>query len=398
MKNKFKKLLTLSAIMPVSAIAISCGTTFDDPEKVAQDKLLNSNNAKLAAEKFWLDQSLASLYGSTSAELTSNEKYKQEALNAYKVYVASQNLKDPFYLWNQVNSWNLKGLFNESAGLNSLKKYKSSVDETSYWLAYNKDETDVKFNTQKLLLVLKYFELNDAKLLQKVNQNYALQKDNYDNNQFNLIDYVLNKKLVQSWSYDNQSDKNDVFSTLTRSIQNVSDYNNLLKNTPALLNVASQELLFNANNSAAEVTMGGFANLKALPAEVKLSYDLQSLLQVTEAKKLSGFYNYQNNTLVPLSNTSLEAPVFVSRDGQLLKVSYFNQVAPIKDTIDGKDVLSFNKTAYASKLFNLEVNLAAYDDKLYNTAKSAFVALGYLLEVNNETLKEKLAGEDFVAK
>lgn len=398
MKNKFKKLLTLSAIMPVSAIAISCGTTVDDPEKVAQDKLLNSNNAKLAAEKFWLGQSLASLYGSTSAELTSNEKYKQEALNAYKVYVASQNLKDPFYLWNQVNSWNLKGLFNESAELNSLKKYKSSVDETSYWLAYNKDETDVKFNTQKLLLVLKYFELNDAKSLQKVNQNYALQKDNYDNNQFNLIDYVLNKKLVQGWSYDNQSDKNDVFSTLTRSIQNVSDYNNLLKNTPALLNVASQELLFNANNSAAEVTMGGFANLKALPAEVKLSYDLQSLLQVTEAKKLSGFYNYQNNTLVPLSNASLEAPVFVSRDGQLLKVSYFNQVAPIKDTIDGKDVLSFNKTAYASKLFNLEVNLAAYDDKLYNTAKSAFVALGYLLEVNNETLKEKLAGEDFVAK
>ncbi|SYV92624.1 Uncharacterised protein [Mycoplasmopsis synoviae] len=144
--------------------------------------------------------------------------------------------------------------------------------------------------------------------------------------------------------------------------------------------------------------MGGFANLKALPAEVKLNYDLKSLLKVTEAKKLSGFYNYQNNTLVPLSNTSLEAPVFVSRDGQLLKVSYFNQVAPIKDTIDGKDVLSFNKTAYASKLFNLEVNLAAYDDKLYNTAKSAFVALGYLLEVNNETLKEKLAGEDFVAK
>lgn len=266
------------------------------------------------------------------------------------------------------------------------------------WLAYNKDETDVKFNTQKLLLVLKYFELNDAKSLQKVNQNYALQKDNYDNNQFNLIDYVLNKKLVQSWSYDNQSDKNDVFSTLTRSIQNVSDYNNLLKNTPALLNVASQELLFNANNSAAEVTMGGFANLKALPAEVKLSYDLQSLLQVTEAKKLSGFYNYQNNTLVPLSNTSLEAPVFVSRDGQLLKVSYFNQVAPIKDTIDGKDVLSFNKTAYASKLFNLEVNLAAYDDKLYNTAKSAFVALGYLLEVNNETLKEKISRGRFCCK
>ncbi|SYV92625.1 Uncharacterised protein, partial [Mycoplasmopsis synoviae] len=53
MKNKFKKLLTLSAIMPVSAIAISCGTIVDDPEKVAQDKLLNSDNAKLAAEKFW---------------------------------------------------------------------------------------------------------------------------------------------------------------------------------------------------------------------------------------------------------------------------------------------------------------------------------------------------------
>jgi len=83
------------------------------------------------------------------------------------------------------------------------------------------------------------------------------------------------------------------------------------------------------------------------------------------------------------------------------------QIAPLSKTFtekdkDGKDQ-KVNKFTFEGSLFEKHLDDLSYllylkDNSLYETAKSAFYTLGYLLEINDPVLKELYKNEKFIKK
>lgn len=393
------KLVPLAlALVPAVALA-SCGRTEDTTAKVEQDAKFKNESIKTVMENFWLKSTLQSIYN-TSDDLTKNDQYLNDAFLAYKATVSFNNISNPYYLYEQINSWNANGIFTaaENEALNSLRLSNSNVNKEQFEIIFNNNSTNIDQQVNKLILVLKYFQISSDEQLKIVNTSFGTNKDNFQHDQFNLISYVLNKKVAQVWNYKSSS-SDDIFANNARTISNVSDYLNLTLNSSVNQNKASADLLFNSQNSF-ELKLGGYLGLvDSSKVNAVLNYTVSDLKQSTI--NTSGFYDFSNNKIVTVDqNETLATPIAASNDGSTINVVYLNQIVPVKKDVTEGDkttsILSFDNTVYASDLTKLELLLALSDSTLYGVAQEAFVKLGNVLEIKNDTIKETLGNLSFI--
>ncbi|VEU74733.1 Uncharacterised protein [Mycoplasmopsis citelli] len=407
--NKSKLLKFILPAIVVSStfgVAASCSPTANTPQRNKQENELSNANLAQLAEGFWLKSTLGNLYKTTQNSLLENQSFLNDAYSAYKTYLNNLQISDPFSLYKSLTQWKNQALFseNELKVLNNQTNDLFSVNAVpnleQFKILFNKDKTDVAFNINKLLLVKKYFEINTENDLKIVNKDsYNTNKDKYDLNEFNLIDYVLKTKIAQLWSYSSDT-ANDIFSNVSRTINNISDYNELLKNKNQALKIATPDLIF--NNSSFEKSLGGYQGLSSSLNEYSLNTGTSYLLQQNNSANLSGFYDLVNNKLVPVNETGvLNESIKVTNDNKKIKVSYLNLIAPIAKEITKENktekILSFEKTPYFAKLDTLKIYLAIFGgETLYKSSRKAFIDLGNKISFENEIIKEKLKGLDFV--
>ncbi|QIW62066.1 HinT-interacting membrane complex lipoprotein P60 [Mycoplasmopsis gallinacea] len=400
MAFSFRNKLAPLALATVPAIALaSCGRTEDTTAKVEQDAKFKNESIKKVMESFWLKSTLQSIYN-TSDDLTKNDQYLNDAFLAYKATVSYNNISNPYYLYEQINSWNADGIFTaaENEALNSLRLSNSNVNKEQFKIIFNNNSTNIDQQVNKLILVLKYFQISSDEQLKKVNNSFETNKENFQHDQFNLISYVLNKKVAQVWNYKSSS-SDDIFANSARTISNVSDYLNLTLNSSVNQNKVSVDLLFNSQNSF-ELKLGGYLGLvDSSKVNAVLNYTVSDLKQSTI--NTSGFYDFSNNKIVTVDqNETLATPIAASNDGSTINVVYLNQIVPVKKDVTEGDkttsILSFDNTVYASDLTKLELLLALSDNTLYGVAQEAFVKLGNVLEIKNDTIKETLGNLSFI--
>ncbi|WP_416754552.1 HinT-interacting membrane complex lipoprotein P60 [Mycoplasma sp. 654] len=424
MNFKFKHALLLApaAIMPVAMV--SCGIDKDTDAKRKQDADFTKDSIGQIIEGKWLQATLKSLYKvGQDKELTSNDAYKADALAAYQAYVANENLKhNPFYLLTQLNTWAAAGIlssddqkafvsFLDSSNTqqNANKYYKANLNQDQFNVLYNNPQTNVAYTVNKILLINKYFQISNLADLEKIDSSStSLYKTKFQLDQFNLINYVVNNKTVQLWQYQD-SNANNIFTMGNYQINTITQYQDLIKKSTTAGDIATSALLLN-QTAPYQSTMGGFKGLMAMPSSFKISYSVDDLLNTPKEKNFVGFYDAINNKIISVNESGqLTSPIHASTDGKTINVAYMSQIAPIgktvktKTTEDGKEkevenkILSFDDTPFASDLNQLRILLAVSDDNLYKKAQSAFVALGYVVKVN-DALKSKTEGMAIVAK
>ncbi|MCU9932331.1 hypothetical protein NW733_06955 [Mycoplasmopsis felis] len=161
--------------------------------------------------------------------------------------------------------------------LNTLTlKYKSTPNIEQFKILFKNELSNVKTQTLKLLLVSSYFDLSKEEEIKKVaNDLYTKNKDNFDLKNYLLIDYLVDKKLVQLWEY---SDKNtsDLFTSSHRIISNLDDYNNIALQTYSEDKFISQNLLL--TNNSFETKMFGYWGIKNI--SFNLDNSINTLKQI----------------------------------------------------------------------------------------------------------------------
>lgn len=407
---KIKSWLTLLSPLAVATplIAVACGRTEDSPELIAQKNKVKNAEINKYAELFWLNSTLKSIYKiDTDAKIIDNKAFLNDAYQSYKIWLDNQYLTTDFNLGVSLSNWKkiasfsedeLKILDNQFSDLN-VSKAIPNIDQ--FKILYSTPKTDVSYNVNKLLLVKKYFEIADSSELEKVAKStYDSKKDTYQLDQLLLIDYVLSTRIAQIWNYSSSSD-NDIFSNLTRSIETIKDYEELLKNTDAALKVAQSDVLF--NDPELEESLGGYQGLSSKLNSYKLDFSKEHLLTLKDSSTLSGFYDFTNNKLIPVEKDGkLKEAIKITGDNKTINVTYLNMIAPVLKEIPGekdtnKKILSFDNTSYAPKLNQLKLAVAIYGgDSLYKSAQKAFVTLGNVIKIKDELVEEKLKGVDFV--
>ncbi|MFV8459509.1 HinT-interacting membrane complex lipoprotein P60 [Mycoplasma sp. CR] len=422
MNFKFKHALLLTPAVALPIAAVSCGVDKDTDAKRKQDADFTKDSVSQIIESKWLETTLKNLYNvEQDKNLLENASYKADALATYQAFVANENLKhNAFYLLTQLNTWAAAGILsNEDQkafvsfldGSNtegtSSKYYKANLNEDQFAVLYNNAQTNVAYTVNKLLLINKYFQISNLADLEKIDSSSAsLYKTKFQLDQFNLINYVVNNKTVQLWQYQD-SNENNIFTMGNYQINNVSQYQDLIKKSTSAGDVATNALLLNKSASY-QSTMGGFKGLTANP--FKMSYSVDDLLNTTASNIFVGFYDAVNNKIVSVNESgTLSTPITVSTDGKTINVAYMSQIAPIGKTVKTKTtengqekeveskVLSFDETPFATSLNQLRILLAVSDENLYKKAQKAFVDLGYVIKVN-DALKSKTEGMAIVAK
>ncbi|QNM93659.1 hypothetical protein H9M94_00055 [Mycoplasma sp. Pen4] len=405
MTKIFKKLSALIAPVAIASpiVAVSCAQTVDTEEKIKQDALFKNNvqMVRNQIENKWLVSTLESLY---KTETNNTDDKVKEAILAdgfkvYTIFLANKyNLEnDPLYLKKQYNTWKSLALFNtdQAQKLASLDQnaFQGYVTQEQFNILYNVDETGVANIANRVLLSSRFLLLNNEKDLNAIDaQTYEKYKNQYDLASFNLINYILGKKIVQLWQYES-SNQNDVFTTAQLTIKNIEDYTNLIKNSPSAIVTPGQNLLLN-ERATFERTLGGYKGLKPNPFNIDYSYD--TLKDKTSNDTFVGFYNPVTKEIVKVNEDgTLVTPIKTSDNNSKIVVSYLSQIAPIgKDfeitNAEGKKEtikkLSFEGTPYADKTTELSILLALYDDSLFKTVQEAFTKLGYTVKVDEKSL------------
>lgn len=293
--------------------------------------------------------------------------------------------------------------------LNTLTlKYKSTPNIEQFKILFKNELSNVKIQTLKLLLVSSYFDLSKEEEIKKVaNDLYTKNKDNFDLKNYLLIDYLVDKKLVQLWEY---SDKNtsDLFTSSHRIISNLNDYNNIALQTYSEDKFISQNLLL--TNNSFETKMFGYQGIKNI--SFNLDNSINTLKQIKNASDYSGFYDYENNKLIQVNeNMNLITPIKITNNNSSIQIAYINRLLPIGKliTVDNPDkdkegqpnqiqktILTLENTPFMNNLIKLQVLLSLNDDTLYNKALDAFVMLGYKFVILNDTLKKSLEGVKYI--
>ncbi|MCU9938361.1 hypothetical protein NW739_05075 [Mycoplasmopsis felis] len=293
--------------------------------------------------------------------------------------------------------------------LNTLTlKYKSTPNIEQFKILFKNELSNVKTQTLKLLLVSSYFDLSKEEEIKKVaNDLYTKNKDNFDLKNYLLIDYLVDKKLVQLWEY---SDKNtsDLFTSSHRIISNLNDYNNIALQTYSEDKFISQNLLL--TNNSFETKMFGYQGIKNI--SFNLDNSINRLKQIKNASDYSGFYDYENNKLIQVNdNMNLITPIKITNNNSSIQIAYINRLLPIGKliTVDNPDkdkegqpnqiqktILTLENTPFMNNLIKLQVLLFLNDDTLYNKALDAFVMLGYKFVILNDTLKKSLEGVKYI--
>ncbi|WP_416373892.1 HinT-interacting membrane complex lipoprotein P60 [Mycoplasmopsis felis] len=329
----------------------------------------------------------------------------------YSTYVDFKNQSDSLYMSKEVNKLLSDGSLSSSEinTLNTLTlKYKSTPNIEQFKILFKNELSNVKTQTLKLLLVSSYFDLSKEEEIKKVaNDLYTKNKDNFDLKNYLLIDYLVDKKLVQLWEY---SDKNtsDLFTSSHRIISNLDDYNNIALQTYSEDKFISQNLLL--TNNSFETKMFGYKGIKNI--SFNLDNSINTLKQIKNASDYSGFYDYENNKLIQVNdNMNLITPIKITNNNSSIQIAYINRLLPIGKliTVDNPDkdkegqpnqiqktILTLENTPFMNNLIKLQVLLSLNDDTLYNKALDAFVMLGYKFVILNDTLKKSLEGVKYI--
>ncbi|UWV79588.1 hypothetical protein NW072_06390 [Mycoplasmopsis felis] len=329
----------------------------------------------------------------------------------YNTYVDFKNQSDSLYMSKEVNKLLSDGSLSSSEinTLNTLTlKYKSTPNIEQFKILFKNELSNVKTQTLKLLLVSSYFDLSKEEEIKKVaNDLYTKNKDNFDLKNYLLIDYLVDKKLVQLWEY---SDKNtsDLFTSSHRIISNLNDYNNIALQTYSEDKFISQNLLL--TNNSFETKMFGYQGIKNI--SFNLDNSINRLKQIKNASDYSGFYDYENNKLIQVNdNMNLITPIKITNNNSSIQIAYINRLLPIGKliTVDNPDkdkegqpnqiqktILTLENTPFMNNLIKLQVLLFLNDDTLYNKALDAFVMLGYKFVILNDTLKKSLEGVKYI--
>ncbi|WP_322901651.1 HinT-interacting membrane complex lipoprotein P60 [Mycoplasmopsis felis] len=412
MKKIFKFIFTSFPLVTASSMAISCGRNVDTPEKIEQEQLFSSSNSKEKIETLWLETTLKKINNiELNTDLLENSDFVQKAFQAYSTYVDFKNQSDSLYMSKEVNKLLSDGSLSSSE-INTLNKltlrYKSTPNIEQFKILFKNELSNVKTQTLKLLLVSSYFDLSKEEEIKKVaNDLYTKNKDNFDLKNYLLIDYLVDKKLVQLWEY---SDKNtsDLFTSSHRIISNLNDYNNIALQTYSEDKFISQNLLL--TNNSFETKMFGYQGIKNI--SFNLDNSINTLKQIKNASDYSGFYDYENNKLIQVSdNMNLITPIKITNNNSSIQIAYINRLLPIGKliTVDNPDkdkegqpnqiqktILTLENTPFMNNLIKLQVLLFLNDDTLYNKALDAFVMLGYKFVILNDTLKKSLEGVKYI--
>ncbi|WXA52065.1 hypothetical protein RRG58_07510 [Mycoplasmopsis cynos] len=412
MKKIFKFIFTSFPLVTASSMAISCGRNVDTPEKIEQKQLFSSSNSKEKIETLWLETTLKKINNiELNTDLLENSDFVQKAFQAYSTYVDFKNQSDSLYMSKEVNKLLSDGSLSSSEinTLNTLTlKYKSTPNIEQFKILFKNELSNVKTQTLKLLLVSSYFDLSKEEEIKKVaNDLYTKNKDNFDLKNYFLIDYLVDKKLVQLWEY---SDKNtsDLFTSSHRIISNLNDYNNIALQTYSEDKFISQNLLL--TNNSFETKMFGYKGIKNI--SFNLDNSINTLKQIKNASDYSGFYDYENNKLIQVNdNMNLITPIKITNNNSSIQIAYINRLLPIGKliTVDNPDkdkegqpnqiqktILTLENTPFMNNLIKLQVLLSLNDDTLYNKALDAFVMLGYKFVILNDTLKKSLEGVKYI--
>ncbi|WP_322875798.1 hypothetical protein RNN91_03285 [Mycoplasmopsis felis] len=412
MKKIFKFIFTSFPLVTASSMAISCGRNVDTPEKIEQEQLFSSSNSKEKIETLWLETTLKKINNiELNTDLLKNSDFVQKAFQAYSTYVDFKNQSDSLYMSKEVNKLLSDGSLSSSEinTLNTLTlKYKSTPNIEQFKILFKNELSNVKTQTLKLLLVSSYFDLSKEEEIKKVaNDLYTKNKDNFDLKNYLLIDYLVDKKLVQLWEY---SDKNtsDLFTSSHRIISNLNDYNNIALQTYSEDKFISQNLLL--TNNSFETKMFGYQGIKNI--SFNLDNSINRLKQIKNASDYSGFYDYENNKLIQVNdNMKLITPIKITNNNSSIQIAYINRLLPIGKliTVDNpekekegqpnqiqKTILTLENTPFMNNLIKLQVLLSLNDDTLYNKALDAFVMLGYKFVILNDTLKKSLEGVKYI--
>ncbi|WP_322876132.1 hypothetical protein RRG38_00770 [Mycoplasmopsis felis] len=412
MKKIFKFIFTSFPLVTASSMAISCGRNVDTPEKIEQKQLFSSSNSKEKIETLWLETTLKKINNiELNTDLLENSDFVQKAFQAYSTYVDFKNQSDSLYMSKEVNKLLSDGSLSSSEinTLNTLTlKYKSTPNIEQFKILFKNELSNVKTQTLKLLLVSSYFDLSKEEEIKKVaNDLYTKNKDNFDLKNYLLIDYLVDKKLVQLWEY---SDKNtsDLFTSSHRIISNLNDYNNIALQTYSEDKFISQNLLL--TNNSFETKMFGYQGIKNI--SFNLDNSINTLKQIKNASDYSGFYDYENNKLIQVNdNMNLITPIKITNNNSSIQIAYINRLLPIGKliTVDNPDkdkegqpnqiqktILTLENTPFMNNLIKLQVLLFLNDDTLYNKALDAFVMLGYKFVILNDTLKKSLEGVKYI--
>ncbi|AKF41481.1 lipoprotein [Mycoplasmopsis canis] len=405
-----KKILPLASLSIFPVLTIACGRDVNTTEKIEQDKLFASSNAKDVIELMWLDETLKNVYKISEKSNIENQAFKNEAYQVYKTFVKNELHKDSKYLSKQIADLLSKGALksDEFKKLQSLlNSYLPEISLEQFMILYLNKESNVHLITNKNLLVHKYLTISNEDEIKKVySSKYDSRKNDYVLDNFILIDYLINKKITQTWLYESSSD-NDVFTSSFKTINNINDYNEISLKHFDSSKVANSDVLF--SNREFETTLGGYKGLET--TSLSFDYSLATLKELTADSVVSGFYDFSKNNLVKVdSNTkTLANSISISPEGKKVKISYLNRIVPIgkEFTIDNPDAsqrektpkinvkkLTIEGTYFANDLVKLSTSLYSFDQSLYNSAVDAFVALGnkIKLELKDENLKKAIEG------
>ncbi|WBP84007.1 HinT-interacting membrane complex lipoprotein P60 [Mycoplasmopsis edwardii] len=408
----FKKLVTFAPLVALPITVVACGRDVNTDAKNKQDVLFAGKNVKDVVESLWLEATLNKVY-SVSGDALDNATFKHDAYQVYKTFVKINLQKDSKYLTKEIAKLLSNGILKDAEYQklkNLTETFNPEITLEQFEVLYKIKESNVKLEVQKQLLVNKYLTTSKSEDLQKINSStYSSRKNDYDLNNFMLIDYLINKKTLQVWSYESSSDS-DIFTSSVKTINNIDDYNQISQRKFDASKVATSDVLL--SDREFETTLGGYKGLET--SSYEFDYSITALKELNAESVVNGFYDYKNKKLVKVNaDKTLASSISAAPEGSKIKISYLNRLVPL-----GKDFLIDNPneaekaktpkinvkkltlegTSFANDLVKLTTSLYSNDSSLLSSAIDAFVALGNKIKLNieDENLKKAVEGLKYV--
>ncbi|ADV34875.1 Uncharacterised protein (plasmid) [Mesomycoplasma conjunctivae] len=433
MKNK-KLLFSLGSISTLAAFpiaAVSCGRVVETPAKKIQDDFLKAGGRKEEIKNIWRQITIASLYkiNVTNSYNTDNSEYiktfndtnsqlYKDSLEIFKVYAEDKVFKngaDGYYFYEKSLDWKKKNYFtkDQESKISNLLKVGEIPNEEIFRIFWNAEKTGIRAEIQKILLVLKYFEISNKEQLAKLDDKFKYNSSflKYELENYNLTRYAVQKKPVQLWKKTAKTkitSEEDFFVTQLKTIKSIDTFNTFMKGSEDESKKISD--IEKITDNAYESQLLGYQGINLNFSNYNLKWDEKNL-QNAEANKLYGFYTPIEDRLILQDDELFKkgySPYKGSKSDKEIVAAYLNQIAPIgqpevelpkesneKETEKVK-LLSFKGTIFQNHLKKLAILFALKDSSLVDTAETAFTKLGYKLKVENDALKEVLKGEKFV--
>lgn len=430
----FRKLSFISPLIAFPLVAVSCGREVKSSELIEQDNLLSSDQLITNIEKDWLENTVAALYNIDLNNAETKNSYLNDLQNlnatlyenaklAFEMYAQTKLNSDGYYFFTQNNTWLKNGILNaqENSQLNTNILASVVPNEEAFKIYWSKTETGIRNEINKMLLVLKYFTISDKEQLKTTIDNFKYDSNlKYSLENYNLIKYALEKRMVQIWKKETSSaiSKDDFFIKGYGFIKNVADFNAFLENTTEFTKTLPNIQKLTNNNY--DLELKGYAGFTSNVNDYGLFWDYDSLSKVkpeTTSYSLTGFYDPTTNKLLAsLGGDNAYSPYTdnASTSDKAIVV-YLNQIAPISEAGEGTDLpisedssetkkvplLTFKNTPYGTKTNIAKLSFIFFnnDSSLYSNAQSAFAKLGYKITINkavSQSLADKMKEKNFI--